>query len=211
GGRDKPVITLLEYIREYYMKSIVNVQGTIDKCTGHLTPTATRIMKSIKKEAHLMKVNPWYWLSTWKETYSNKIQQIYGTNYWEKSTCPTILLPPKHHVHVGGPRKKRKMPKHKDEPFVKDGKLGRKGRTITCQSYRNTRHNKEICKGQGGNNAEANGSASRQAQQTKPVVGQDSSCGSGAGAVVGLFAAACKGGAGGLGGAGVANQVDYET
>ncbi|GKB69199.1 chloroplast stem-loop binding protein of 41 kDa b, chloroplastic, partial [Tanacetum coccineum] len=54
-GRDKPVITLLEYIREYCMKRIVNVQGVIDKCTGPLTPTATRIMESIKKEAHLMK------------------------------------------------------------------------------------------------------------------------------------------------------------
>nr|GEU57482.1 hypothetical protein [Tanacetum cinerariifolium] len=54
--RDKLVITLLEYIREYYMKRIVNVQGVIDKCTGPLTPTATRIIESIKKEAHLMKV-----------------------------------------------------------------------------------------------------------------------------------------------------------
>ncbi|GJS31116.1 hypothetical protein Tco_0491736 [Tanacetum coccineum] len=55
GGRDKPVIILLEYIREYCMKRIVNVQGVIDKCTGPLTPTATRIMESIKKDAHLMK------------------------------------------------------------------------------------------------------------------------------------------------------------
>ncbi|GKC43728.1 heat stress transcription factor B-4-like protein [Tanacetum coccineum] len=52
GGGDKPVITLSEYIREYCMKRIVNVQGVIDKCTGPLTPTATRIMESIKKEAH---------------------------------------------------------------------------------------------------------------------------------------------------------------
>ncbi|GKF93496.1 hypothetical protein Tco_0280215 [Tanacetum coccineum] len=56
GGRDKPVITLLEYIKEYCMKRIVNVQGVIDKCTGPLTPTVTRIMESIKKETHLMKV-----------------------------------------------------------------------------------------------------------------------------------------------------------
>ncbi|GKF24039.1 hypothetical protein Tco_0076361, partial [Tanacetum coccineum] len=41
---------------EYCMKRIVNVQGVIDKCIGPLTPTATRIMESIKKEAHLMKV-----------------------------------------------------------------------------------------------------------------------------------------------------------
>ncbi|GJR90679.1 hypothetical protein Tco_0214690 [Tanacetum coccineum] len=56
GDRDKPAITLLEYIREYCMKRIMNVQDVIDKCTGPLTPTTTRIMESIKKEAHLMKV-----------------------------------------------------------------------------------------------------------------------------------------------------------
>ncbi|GKD46555.1 heat stress transcription factor B-4-like protein [Tanacetum coccineum] len=56
GGKDKPVITLLEYIREYYMKRIMNVQGVINKCIGPLTPTATRVMESIKKEAHLIKV-----------------------------------------------------------------------------------------------------------------------------------------------------------
>ncbi|GJZ35164.1 hypothetical protein Tco_0580981 [Tanacetum coccineum] len=238
GGRDKPVITLLEYIREYCMKRIVNVQGVIDKCTGPLTPTATRIMESIKKEAHLMKVqwnrankyqvsallgdqscwnmalndraappletwvNPCYWLSTWKETYSHKIQPICGTKYWEKSTCPTTLLPPEHHVQVGRPRKKRKRSKHKDEPFVKDGKVSRKGRTITCQSCGNTGHNMATCKGQGrkattgGNNAEASGSASGQAQQIEPAVGQDGLGGSGAGAVIGLSAAAGEGGAG---------------
>nr|GEY27249.1 reverse transcriptase domain-containing protein [Tanacetum cinerariifolium] len=50
---------------------------------------------------------------------------------------------------VGRPRKKRKRSKHDDEPFVKDGKVSRKGRTITCQSYGNTRHNKATYKGQG--------------------------------------------------------------
>nr|GEX08656.1 hypothetical protein [Tanacetum cinerariifolium] len=112
-GRDKPVITLLKYIREYYMKIIVNVLSVIDKYTSPLTPTTTRIMKSIKKEAHFMKVqwnrsnkyqvsgslacwnmalndraapppevwvNPYYWLTTWRETYSHKLEPINGTN-----------------------------------------------------------------------------------------------------------------------------------
>ncbi|GJV33022.1 putative ribonuclease H-like domain-containing protein [Tanacetum coccineum] len=133
GGRDKPLITLLESIREYCMKRI-----------------------------------------------------------------------------VGQPRKKRKRSKHEDEPFVKDGKLSRKGRTITFQSYGNTGHNKAICKGQcrkattGGNNAEASGSASRQAQQTEPAVGQDGLGGLGVGAVIGLSAAT---GQGCPGGAGVGSQV----
>ncbi|GJY86546.1 hypothetical protein Tco_0500572 [Tanacetum coccineum] len=38
------------------MKRIVNVQGVIDNCTGPLTPTTTRIMESINKEAHLIKM-----------------------------------------------------------------------------------------------------------------------------------------------------------
>ncbi|GJW97723.1 hypothetical protein Tco_0179531 [Tanacetum coccineum] len=55
GGRDMPVIIIFEYIKEYCMKRIMNVQGVLDKCIGPLTPTVTRIMESIKKEAHLMK------------------------------------------------------------------------------------------------------------------------------------------------------------
>ncbi|GJZ44796.1 hypothetical protein Tco_0592392 [Tanacetum coccineum] len=133
-GRDKPVITLLEYIREYCMKKIVNVQGVIDKCTGPLTPTATRIIESIKKEAHLMKV------------------QWNGANKYQVSG----LL---------------------DDHCV-----------VNVVS---------------GNNAEVSGSASRQAQETEPAVGQD---GSGADAVIGLSAAADEGGASGPGGAGVASQ-----
>ncbi|GKD32089.1 hypothetical protein Tco_1242867, partial [Tanacetum coccineum] len=123
--KDKLVITLLEYIKEYCMKRIVNVQSVIDKCTSPLTPTATRIMESIKKEAHLMKV------------------QWNGENKYQVS---------------------------------------------------------------GGNNAKASGSASRQAQQTEPAVGQDGSGGLSVGVVIGLSTVAGEGGAGGPGGVGVASQ-----
>ncbi|GJY11901.1 hypothetical protein Tco_0381210 [Tanacetum coccineum] len=189
GGRDKLVIILLEYIREYCMKRIVNIQSVIDKCTGPLTPTATR---SIKWELtgipckHVVAacwnmalndraappleawVNPCYWLTTWKETYSHK---------------------------VGRPKKKRKRSKHNDETFVKDGKLRKKGRTITCQSCGNIRHNKATCKGQ-----VATGSASRQAQQINHAFGQDSTGGTGVGAVIGLSTTDGQGGIGGPGG-----------
>ncbi|GJZ35892.1 hypothetical protein Tco_0581709 [Tanacetum coccineum] len=93
-------------------------------------------------------VNPCYWLTTWRETYSHK---------------------------VGRPKKKRN---------------------------RNIGHNKATCKGQGrkattgGNNAKASGSASRQAQQAEPIVGQDGSCGSGVGAAIGLSTIDGQGGAG---------------
>nr|GEW04551.1 hypothetical protein [Tanacetum cinerariifolium] len=203
GGMDTLVIVLLEYIRKYCMKRIMNVQGVIDKCTGPLTHTATRIIDSIKKEAHLM-----------KELTGIPCKHVVVA-CWNMDLNDRAAPPPE--TWVGQPKKKRKMSKHKDEPFVKDGKLSRKERTITCQSYRNIRHNKATCKGQGrkvtigGNNAEGSASASRQAQQTKPAVGQDGLGGSGAGAVIGLSAAAGEGGAGDPGGVGVASQGSSHT
>lgn len=50
-ARDKPIIHALEYIREYLMKRIVNVLEVIDRIAGPLTPAATKLLESIKKEA----------------------------------------------------------------------------------------------------------------------------------------------------------------
>ncbi|GKD00824.1 mutator type transposase [Tanacetum coccineum] len=50
-GRDKPIITCLEFIRQYLMKRIVIVQQLINKSNGPLTPNATKIFNNIKKEA----------------------------------------------------------------------------------------------------------------------------------------------------------------
>ena len=47
-GRDKQIIGCLEYIREYLMKRIMNVEHVIDKSDGPLTLTATTIFKVIK-------------------------------------------------------------------------------------------------------------------------------------------------------------------
>ncbi|GJZ77731.1 heat stress transcription factor B-4-like protein [Tanacetum coccineum] len=223
-GRDKSVITLLEYIREYCMKRIVNVQSFLDKCTGPLTHTATRIMESINKEAHFMKVQ-------WNGANKYQVLGSLGDHLLEygselpgdttpRSVGKSILLVDYIEGNIllqGRPKKKRKRSKHEDEPFVKDGKLSKKGRTITCQSYKNIGYNKATCKGQGrkattgGNNSEASGSASRQAQQTEPAVGQDGSGGSGVGAVIGFFAADGVGGPGGAGGAGVVLAVKVHT
>nr|XP_043638098.1 uncharacterized protein LOC122609102 [Erigeron canadensis] len=55
-GRDKPIITSLEFIREYLMKMIVKVQEVIDTCKGPLTPTATEILETNKKDAEKFNV-----------------------------------------------------------------------------------------------------------------------------------------------------------
>ncbi|GKC26202.1 hypothetical protein Tco_1033496 [Tanacetum coccineum] len=143
GDKDKPVITLLEYIKKYFMKRIVNVQSVIEKCIGPLTPTTTRIMESIKKEAHLM-----------KEWTGIPCKHVVSA-CWNMALNDWAAPPPEAWVNP-------------------------------C-----------------GNNAEAIGSVSRQAQQTELAVGQDGSGGSGAGIIIGLPAAAGQSGAGGLGGTGV--------
>lgn len=55
-GRDKPIVTCLEFIRAYLMKRIVNVQKVINKCDGPLTPNAERLFNVILKEAAQIKV-----------------------------------------------------------------------------------------------------------------------------------------------------------
>nr|KAJ0212532.1 hypothetical protein LSAT_V11C400171720 [Lactuca sativa] len=45
-GRDKPIITCLEFIREYLMKRVCNVMKVINKCTGPLTPTGERLLQA---------------------------------------------------------------------------------------------------------------------------------------------------------------------
>ena len=47
----------LEFIREYLMKRIVNVQKVISKTDGPLTPHAARMFKIIIKEAGQLKVS----------------------------------------------------------------------------------------------------------------------------------------------------------
>ncbi|GKB21192.1 mutator type transposase, partial [Tanacetum coccineum] len=50
-ARDSPVITALEYVREYLMKKIVMVQKVIEKSQGPLTPIVTKIFNAIKEKA----------------------------------------------------------------------------------------------------------------------------------------------------------------
>lgn len=96
-------------------------------------------------------VHPTYWLKTWKEMYSFKIEPINGRRMWEKYPCPTTLLPPKHHVPIGRPKKKRK--KSDVEDLVKGNSASRKNKSVTCSKCKNIGHNARSCKGQKANGA----------------------------------------------------------
>nr|GEU91147.1 hypothetical protein [Tanacetum cinerariifolium] len=176
-GRDKPIITCLEFIREYLMKKIVNVQKVIDKFDGPLTPNATRLFKVIKDEASKYReltgmpckhsvatindmgnngiqvgmpeawVNSAYWLTIWKKMYSFKINPVNGQEFWRKSSIPLVLIPPDYHTPIGRPPKKRKKSASElSDTMVKNGKLNRSRKTVTCTLYRQLGHNKRSCK-----------------------------------------------------------------
>ncbi|GKA27984.1 mutator type transposase [Tanacetum coccineum] len=171
NGKDKPIRTCLEFIREYLMKRIVIVQGVIGKSVGPLTPNATKVFNSIKKDAAQYKViwnggdlydttgphgdkcvvnitlrscackkweitgmpckhevaaiwnmasnglepgipESWvhetYWLKTWEEMYSYKINPCNGPDMWLESDNPITLTPPNYKPPIGRPPKKRR-------------------------------------------------------------------------------------------------------
>nr|GEX91764.1 E3 ubiquitin-protein ligase UPL1 isoform X1 [Tanacetum cinerariifolium] len=125
-GRDKPIITCLEFIREYLMKRIVNVQKVISKSDGPFTPNATKVFNIIVKEAGQMK----------KDMYMFKVNPCNGPAFWEKSTIPNIIVPPKIHPQIGRPPKKRKKSAAElAEGMVKGNKLSKAVTEETKHEY----------------------------------------------------------------------------
>ncbi|GJX96569.1 putative transcription factor interactor and regulator CCHC(Zn) family protein, partial [Tanacetum coccineum] len=93
-------------------------------------------------------VDKCYWLATWQKTYSYTIGCLNGRVMWKKSQIPTTLTPPKHNTPVGRPRKNRRKSKEEKAEMVKDGKLSRAYKTVTCMKCGNLGHNSRSCKGQ---------------------------------------------------------------
>ncbi|GKB72076.1 RNA-directed DNA polymerase, eukaryota, partial [Tanacetum coccineum] len=86
-------------------------------------------------------------LQTWKTVYSFKINPVPSREFWEKSQVPSRLIPPYIPPQVGRAGKKRKKSAGEVTKMVKDGKLIRKGGTVTCCKYGQKGNNKRSCKG----------------------------------------------------------------
>ncbi|GJT87824.1 mutator type transposase [Tanacetum coccineum] len=166
-GRDRPIISTLEYAIEYLMKRIVNDKQVIERSDGPLTPTATRLFNVIKAEASQCIANfnegslygvTGQWgevcvvdvqnrTDTWKQVYSHHINPIRGKIMWPNSPIPTTILPPNHHPQVSRPPKNRKKSAGEDIQMVKYGNLSRKSKTVTCMLCNSKGHNKRSCTG----------------------------------------------------------------
>jgi hypothetical protein len=100
-GRNKPIITCLEHIREYLMKRIVVVHKLISNSEGPLTPKATKIFEGIKNEAKLYTV---IWSGSSKYQVSGPAQSQFVVDVEQKTcTCrrwELTAMPCKHAVAV---------------------------------------------------------------------------------------------------------------
>ncbi|GJS81480.1 hypothetical protein Tco_0748021 [Tanacetum coccineum] len=137
NGRDKPIITCLEFIREYLMKRIVIVQGIIGKSIGPLTPNATKIFNVIKRDA--ASIRKWeitgmpckHAVACIWDMANNGLEPGIPESY-----TPITLTPPNYKPPVGRPRKKRrKSAAEIYDNLVKKGKLSRAGKTVTCLKF----------------------------------------------------------------------------
>nr|KAJ0198905.1 hypothetical protein LSAT_V11C600326300 [Lactuca sativa] len=63
-----------------------------------------------------------YWLDTWKEMYSFKVDPIKVRAIWPKSVSPTTLLPPPHHKVVGKLKRKKKEDYRRERSQSQQGK-----------------------------------------------------------------------------------------
>ncbi|CAI9276921.1 unnamed protein product [Lactuca saligna] len=94
--RDKPIISCLEFIREYMMKRICNVLKVQQKCVGPLTPTSTKIME--KNEAAAIKyIAEWcgdekYQVKgPWNDQHAVDMQErVCSYKKWELTGIPCI-------------------------------------------------------------------------------------------------------------------------
>nr|GEW62574.1 hypothetical protein [Tanacetum cinerariifolium] len=169
-ARDSPIITALDFVREYLMQRIVIVQKIIQKCNGPLTPAVAKLFDKIKAASTGCIPEDWfhdsYKLQTWMNVYFHKVNPVNGRDTWSKFDCLSTLLPPEVHPQIGGPPKKRK--KSKEEiVMVKGNKLTRQDKTITRSLCQAAGHNKRVCSQAGTQASQRNESVPKETTGTK--------------------------------------------
>nr|GEV15098.1 transposase, mutator type [Tanacetum cinerariifolium] len=120
------------------------------RCVTATTVTYfNRVMEEVKqanKDVYdwLKDIPPQHWARF-------KINPCNGPDLWPPSDSPIILTPPDYHTPVGRPPKKRKKSVVElYDRMVKDGKLSRVGKTVTCTKCGPKGHNSRSSKGQRG-------------------------------------------------------------
>lgn len=94
-------------------------------------------------------------VAIWEMRKNNEHERILDHGFtihigWKhgRRYTPKTLLPPKLHVQVGRPKKKRKKPTLEVEDIVKGNMVSRAYKSVTCSKCSKIGHNSWGCKGQ---------------------------------------------------------------
>nr|GEW89425.1 transposase, mutator type [Tanacetum cinerariifolium] len=132
-GRDQPIITCQEYIREYLMKRIIEIQKVIAKIVGPLTPSMIKLFDAIKKRLLSTLFN-----GMEAHVYSFKVNPCNDREMWPVFKATTVRVPPLYKPQVGRPPKKRKKSHYEiANKICLSGKLSRKAKSVRCSKCGN--------------------------------------------------------------------------
>ncbi|GJU68727.1 mutator type transposase [Tanacetum coccineum] len=167
-GREQPIITCLEFMRECLMKRIIVVPKVIAKTVGPLTPTVTCIFDAIEKAAtdYIVDWNGGYLyqvIGPYRDKCIVKIDRmVCSCRKWELIgiLCKHVVAAiynmcdngmgvgiPEHWVHASY---RLETWAHVYSFKINPCKLSKKGKSVNCSKCGNLGHSKKGCKGQGG-------------------------------------------------------------
>nr|GEW71483.1 hypothetical protein [Tanacetum cinerariifolium] len=188
-GRDQPIITCLEYIREYLMKRIMATEYNVEWDGGFLYQVAGPYKDQyvVNMDRRVCSYRKW---ELTQIPCKHVVAAIY--NMSENSVgvvveSSTSIIPPSYKPLIGRPPKKRK--KSNDEiasQSASSGKLSRKGKSVSYGKYGNMGRNRNDCRGQGGGSSQVGArKVSGQAAGATNVYGQAAGARKVSGQVVG--------------------------
>ncbi|GJU68379.1 mutator type transposase [Tanacetum coccineum] len=164
-GRDQPIITCLEYIKEYCKEDLYSSEKKWELIVIPCKHDVAAIYNMSKNLVGVAIPEQWvhasYRLETWAHVYSFKVNPCNGREMWLVVESRIVITPPLYKPQVGKPPKKRK--KIHDEianESCSSGKLSRKGKSVRYGKCGNMGHNRKGCRGQGGA-TQAGGSSAR--------------------------------------------------
>ncbi|XP_076955553.1 uncharacterized protein LOC143630419 [Bidens hawaiensis] len=146
GGRDKPIITCLEYIREYSIKTEASQYKVIWNGRNKYQVSGPSLNQCVvdvdQKNCSCRK---------WELTgipCKHAVAVNWNMEMWTPFECPTTLVPPKHNKQIGRPKKQRKR-SAEEMQLVNKGKMTRIANTVTCGKCKLKGHNQRSCTSQG--------------------------------------------------------------
>ncbi|XP_057248887.1 uncharacterized protein LOC130590461 [Beta vulgaris subsp. vulgaris] len=158
-ARDKPILTMMEWIRQYVMKRAFEKRDGLRKFEGSIMPAA---MKQLEVASNIAKhcfetisdvdlgnpeeyVHKAYSREAYLLAYSPVFQPMPGIKQWDRTLDPQPN-PPGFKKMSGRPSKKKRTKEKGEEEAPKEPPVLRKRKPNECGNCGNYGHNKSTCK-----------------------------------------------------------------